>query len=181
MNRIITGLLAAVCLVGSADAQQIGVQSMPQAIQTICQKGASASVTGTLTETNLAVCVVPSMGPNDSLRVSALYSYTNSANSKTLRIRFSTSSGDISGGASVMAVASTTTAAQYTQTLIHAANSTSSQITQSTGTIQTSAAAPVSSNFDTTTTTYLNFNGQLSNTGETITLLAYNVELMKGN
>lgn len=80
-----------------------------------------------------------------------------------------------------MAVASTTTAAQYTQTLIHAANSTSSQITQSTGTIQTSAAAPVSSNFDTTTTTYLNFNGQLSNTGETITLLAYNVELMKGN
>src|SRR5213079_2421852 len=51
----------------------------------LAQSAVAASVTGTLTETVLATIAIPAgaMGVNGAIRVTALWSYTNSADTKT--------------------------------------------------------------------------------------------------
>lgn len=136
----------------------------------------SASVTGTLVETQLAAIAIPALGLNSVLRITTLWSYTNSANTKNLRVRFSGSSGT-----TYFQSTATTTASFYDQRIIANANSFSSQKgTLASPPTSASAQAIRTSTVDTSVPTTLYMSGLLTNTGETITLEGYLIELYHG-
>jgi hypothetical protein len=142
--------------------------------------GVATSVTNTLTETILATIPIAAgaMGPNGALRITAVFSHTNSANSKTLRIRL----GGI-GGTAFTDYTNTANAAQMTQRIIQNRNSQASQVagpstvpnavapttgSSATGTINTAVAQD------------LVITGQMAALAETITLESYLVEILYG-
>lgn len=140
----------------------------------------AASHTGNTSETALATITVPAgaMGPNGLLRVTTQWSYTNSANNKTLRVRFGGASGTGYLGNNV-----TTTNAFRDQRLIANRNAANAQVGQSTGVLTsggwgTSTSTPVTSSVDTSAAADLVISGQLANAGETVTLESYLVELL---
>lgn len=141
----------------------------------------AASVTGTLSETVLASVNVPAgaMGPNGILRITTDWSYTNSANNKTLRARL----GGLSGTAFDVIVP-TTNAYQRRQCEIRNRNAQNVQLAPpsafATGGWGTSTASVVTGAIDTSLSQTLVITGQLANIGETITLQAYLVELAHG-
>lgn len=134
--------------------------------------------TGTVDETVLATVTVPggAMGLNGRLRVISLWSWTNSANTKTARCRFSGISGT-----QVNAGAGTTTASTQLTNIIRNVNAANAQ-KYFNGTIAPfnipNAAAIITSSVDTSVDQTLVFTAQLTNTGETITLQDYMVELI---
>lgn len=138
----------------------------------------AASVTGTLTETTLATVTLPAgaMGANGAIRVTSVWATPGgSANAKTVRTRL----GGISG-AQVMAIGVTTSLSVSESTrLIQNRNSASSQVTRNSGSPGSggSSAAPTTSAINTAVAADLVFTGQLANTGETITLESYMVEV----
>ena len=139
----------------------------------------AASVTATTSEEELATVRIPadSMGPNGVLRITTLWTYTNSANNKLLKVRFS----GISGTA-YMANTETTTAFRSDQRKIHNRGSRSSQGGGASGVTAfgTGTGAPVTSAVDTTVETTLSITGQKASAGETLTLENYLVELYAG-
>lgn len=138
--------------------------------------GVAVPVTGTTSETSLAGITIPAnaMGPNGILRITALFSYTNSANNKTLRYRFG---NGLSGTIFAASVLTTTAATRLTQT-IQNRNSASSQIGGLVnGSLGGTSSASITGTIDTTASKTLTISGQLANTGETITLESYIVEL----
>jgi len=141
--------------------------------------GVAASHTGDTAETQLASLTLPggAMGPNGVLRVTTLWSYSNSANSKTLRVRL----GGLSGTA-FQANAVTTSNIGVMQRTIQNRNSQSSQIgfnianavsytTVGSGTSVATGAV------DTSVDQSLVITGQLASAGETVTLESCLVEL----
>lgn len=140
--------------------------------------GVASSVTGTASETSLAGITIPAnaMGTNGVLRVTALWTYTNSVNAKTLRVRFG---NGLSGTAFQNLAAANSTAAFRTFTTIQNRNSASSQIAGiAGGNFTATTIANVTGTIDTTAQQTLTISGQLANTGETITLESYLVELL---
>jgi hypothetical protein len=133
--------------------------------------------TGDTNETTLATVTIPAnaMGANGAIRVHAVFSYTNSGNNKVPRIRF----GGLSG-TQYKANTVTTTASAQIISWIQNRNATNSQVGpfNSVNSVGLSAASPVTSSVDTTAAVDLVFTGQLTNTGETITLESYIVELL---
>jgi hypothetical protein len=133
-------------------------------------------VTGVTSETVLATITVPAgvMGPNGVLRITTQWSVTNSANAKTLRVRL--------GGASGTAFQSTgisTSATFRHQVEIHNRNSAQSQVGMSPSAAWGgSGGAVVAGAVDMTSTQSIVLSGQLGNSGETITLESYLVELL---
>lgn len=139
--------------------------------------GVAVPVTGTASETSLAAITIPAgaMGANGILRINALFSYTNSGNTKTLRFRF----GNGLSGTAFATSAGTTVAAIRLETQIQNRNSASSQVAGIAGaTIGGTSTANVTGTIDTTASQTLTISGQLANTGETITLESYIVELL---
>lgn len=141
--------------------------------------GAASSITGTTTETALGTVTVPagSMGANGALRITTLWSYTNSANNKTIRVRL----GGLSG-TPFTSLVPTTTAGQRIQTQIHNRNATNSQVSwpaANATTWGTHTSTATTGAIDTTAAQDVAITGQLSNTGETITLEYYLVELIR--
>lgn len=144
----------------------------------LAQSNVAVSLTGTTNETILATVPVPggSMGLNGSIRVTSVWSYTNSANAKRNRARL----GGIAG-ALFQDNSNTTTASARLMTQIANRNSQSSQVSfvasasggfgSSTGTIPTFA-------INTAVSQDLVLTGLLVNAGETITLESYLVELI---
>lgn len=150
-------------------------------IRILASSAVAVPFTGSTSETAIVTVSVPanSMGLNGRLRVTTLWSYTNSANSKSLRVRF----GGI-GGTAYFSQPNTTTATQRAQTEIQNRNSASSQV----GCVPSAAAqwaassvAVVTSAVDTTAAVDLVISGQLASSGETITLESYLVELIVPN
>jgi hypothetical protein len=124
----------------------------------------------------LATITVPgnSMGLNGSLRIWTLWTMTNSANNKTIRVRFSGANG-----AQYMVVTNTTTATYHAVTLLGNRGAANSQVGQmSNGLIASSSGAVVTSAVDTTVDTTIVITGQKASAGETITLERYLVELI---
>ena len=155
--------------VGSA--QQISGNFSPV---TIVASTGAASVTGTASETNLQVLKVPanSMGPNGAIYLACLWTYTNSSNAKTLTVRFTSTSGAVSGGVLGSAISVTTTATTQSLHIIRNNNATNSQTAYAgsgTGPFGSAAAALTSLSVDTTQDAFIDVNGTLANTGETIT------------
>lgn len=139
----------------------------------LAQTGVAASVTGTLVETTLASIIVPGgmMGPNGSLRIKTKSSYTNSANNKTFKISF--------GGTSVISVVRTTANTDYWLFTIDNRGNAASQLAANSS-IPVGASGSVFGllAIDTTVDALLTITGTLANTGETITLEGYTVEVL---
>ena len=140
------------------------------------------AVTGTVAETVLATVPVPAgcMGLNGILRVTSLWGVTSSANNKTLQWRLGVSGNGIAGsiwGSTVQ----TTVAAMRMQHQVQNRNSASAQVLLSgigTGGWGTTAGSVATDTRDTSVALDLVFTGTLANTGETITLHQYLVELI---
>lgn len=140
--------------------------------------GVAIPHTGMTGETLLVSVALPPLGPNDQVLISALWSYTNSANTKNPRIRFDSASGI--GGTLIANLSVTTTAS--VRFMVEGANrgATNSQVWGVTvgGTAASTATIPATA-LDTSVPTYVNFIGVLANSGETITLEQYRVSVVR--
>lgn len=141
----------------------------------LAQSAVAASVTGTTNETTLATIAIPAgaMGVNGSLRITTLWTTTNSANNKNLRVKL--------GATAFTDIALTTTAAGQFQTHIRNRGAPNSQVAFIVGSgfpFASSAGSPFPGAIDTAVSQTLALTGQLANTGETITLEAYTVEIL---
>lgn len=145
-----------------------------------CVLGASAVAathTGDTLEAVLATVALPAgaVGANGILRVTSTWSYTNSANTKTPRIRLGGTTGSVVLGPGV-----TTTASLVVQRLIQNRNAQNSQValgSANANSFASSTGAPLTTSVDLSAAQDLVFSGQLANAGETITLEAYLVEV----
>lgn len=139
----------------------------------------ASSVTGTTTETTLATINVPAgaMGPNGQLRVTALWSMTNNANSKTARARLG------AGGPQLFTSIVPSLASQRIIRELGNRNSQTSQVSYGAGiTASTGTSTTAVSTFtvDTSAAFDLVLTGTLTNTGDTMTLEQYIVEVVYG-
>ena len=172
----------------------------------VLARGAAGwSVTGTTTETTLASVSVPAgaMGPNGVLRVTSLWKYPNSANNKTLKVQLTPPICTFSvllkypnsannktlkvqmGGVNFVNVVPTTTNSFQAITTIANRNAQNAQVSPSSsaaadGAMGTEGANPTTGAVDTAAAQTLTFKATLANTGETITLESYLVELAYG-
>jgi hypothetical protein len=150
-----------------------------QGWQVLAQSYVAVSHTGTTGEVTLGTYTLPAnrMGANGAVKVTAHWSYTSSGNNKVPRIRF--------GGSLAAGTTETATAQRMTQIIIGNRNSLSSQIVSATGNTTFTGfgvvnVAATTLSIDTTADRAIAITGQLANTGETITLESYVIELMHG-
>lgn len=144
----------------------------------LAESAVASSVTGTTSETTLATVTVParSMGANGRLRISGVFSMTDSTNSKTVRVKF--------GGTTYLTSATTTSGVitHRFEVIIANVNSETSQksVSPSNGFFGFTSSALVTSTHNTALDQNVTFTGILANTGETITLESYCVEVLPG-
>lgn len=140
----------------------------------LAQSAVPASVTGTTSETTLASITVPggALSKQGSIRLIPLLSYTNNANSKSIKVYF--------GGVLIYSSTATASASLWFQRCIRNRNALNSQVTESTsnGGPGTSGVAPTYLTVDTTQNQALTITGTLAATGDTITLEGYTVEIL---
>lgn len=145
----------------------------------LAQSAVAVPLTGTVAETVLATIPLPggAMGANGLIRINTLWTMTSSANVKTPRIRLGGAAGT-----EFYSQTHTTVATLRHQTEIMNRNSQSSQVGFPTiaggGGWSTSAQAITTGAIATSADTTIVISGQLANSGETITLQAYNVEVL---
>jgi hypothetical protein len=171
MKRILLALLLAVLpIAGSA---QIATPGAGGGI--VVATAGPVTLTGIVAETAMASLRIPanSIGPNGAVQITALWSYTNSANNKTMVIRFGSTAGAVGSFTSNNLVVTTTATAQ-TLVILHANNATNAQsyfqqqpITPFSG---SATAAFLTSAIDTTADTFINIDGIVAAAGETLTL-----------
>lgn len=137
----------------------------------LAQTGVAVNLTGTLAATVLATVAVPAnaLGKNGLLRITTTWSITNSANDKTIAIRF--------GGTAISSSVVTTASTYQEQRVIQNRNATNSQVFQFGGAAFTGSPIGTMAK-DTTAAQNIDIVGQLANVAETITLEAYSVELL---
>lgn len=143
--------------------------------------GASAvavSHTGSTDETVFATVSIAAgaMSANAILRITTLWSYTNSANNKTGRIRL----GGVSG-TQFLSVAHTTSASFSDSRLIRNRGATNSQVCTASASVSsagTTGLAVTTGTVDMSVAQDLVLSGQLALGTETITLEGYLVELI---
>lgn len=140
----------------------------------------AASVTGTTNETALATVTIPAgaMGLNGAIEIRTVWMFTNSANTKTLRVRL----GGI-GGTVFLNVAPTTTASSTDTRRIRNRGSAASQVgsapaSQVPGLIGSSSSFITTGTVDTSAAQDLVISGALALGTETITLESYEVWLL---
>lgn len=143
---------------------------------TIAVSAVAVPLTGTLIETTLATIALAAgaMGPNGIVRIWHLWSYTNSGNAKTPRIKF--------GGTAIFAPAPTTQNSGQGVVLVRNRNAQYSQITGPAAYFGVGgiATAPITMAIDTSIAQNILFTGQLANVGDTLTLEGYQVEVLYG-
>ncbi len=156
-----------------------GVVLKPRGFEVLAWSATPASVTGTVAETTIATVTVPPgiMGINGVLRIQSEWTCTNSANSKTLQLKF--------GGTVYLFTALTTTLVFSDQRVIFNNASASVQkgksaagMTAGGWGVATSAVA--TSTINTGSASNITWHGTLASAGETITLNAYLVEILRG-
>lgn len=156
----------------SATEIDVNFRSYPQILA--CS-AVPASYTGATAETTIATITVPggSMGPNGALRITTLWTTTNSAGTKTGRVKFN--------GTAYTTFQHTTSVGAQLLTVIRNRNSQSSQVGAGNnlyysagGTAHPTSTHDTSGNLDITIT------GQHSNGADTITIDSYIVEVFYG-
>jgi hypothetical protein len=142
---------------------------------------ASSALTGTTDETALATIALPAglLGTTRTLRVTAYFTMTANTNVKTPRIRL----GGISGTSMNAAVSGAAVSAQIMRVEFSARGSTTSQIATGTAgrgsdNIQT-LLAHVSGAQNTAIALDLVISGQLANSGDSLILERYVVEIVR--
>jgi hypothetical protein len=140
----------------------------------LAQSSVPVAHTGSTSETTLASVTIPagSMGANGRLRITSLWSGTNSANNKTMRHKF--------GGTNYFAQNMTTHQSWRQETEIGNRNATNSQIGNSNNSWGSGGVAPNTSAVDTTVDTTVLLTGQLANAADTLVLESYRVEILNG-
>ena len=139
----------------------------------VFKSGVAVPNTGNTNKNPLATIQIPAglLGINGGLRVTAYWSYTNSANTKTLTADF--------GGSSVINVARTTFATDFWMFEIMNRGAVNSQVKPiSPFPYGSSANAFQTMAVDTSQAQSLVLSAQLANSGETITLEGYTVEVL---
>jgi hypothetical protein len=144
--------------------------------QVLRASAVAVSHTGTTAKTTLATVTVPggAMGANGMLRITSLWSHTNSANAKTPRVEF--------GGTEYYGTAVTATATTRMYRTIANRNSAGLQVGgPSPGTFDWGSTSDglTTSSVDTSADQDLVFSGELANSGDTIMLESYVVELLR--
>lgn len=141
----------------------------------LARSAVAVSCPADTTEDVLATVTIPAgaMGISGAVRVTTVWTITNSANAKTLRMRFGGTSGT-----AYLSTAATTSASFSDCHLISNRGSASSQVgsAQAIG-LGGSAAAVITSSVDTASATTIVISGQKASAGETLTLESYLVEL----
>jgi hypothetical protein len=137
------------------------------------QSAVSTALTGSTSETTLATISIAAgaVPANGLMRISALFSNTESANNKTVRFRL--------GGTQLLDAtntSSTSQAAWYMSEIYFP--STSSQVAMSTGAPGVSSAAVATGTINMANAESLTITGQLSSSSDTLTLLGYSVEII---
>lgn len=174
--RYATLLIALVVSALSLSAQVVVTPRAVDAGRVLCTTAVAASAPSDTTEDTLATCTVPAnaVGANGSLRIWTTWTVTNSANNKTLRVRYS----GAAGSQYLVATLTTSASGQYL-TLITNRGATNSQVSSNgTGAIGGSSAAVVTSAADTTADTTIVVTCQKALNTETCTLERYLVELI---
>lgn len=147
----------------------------------LCKSAVAIAAPLTTNEEIVAICTVPAgaMSNNAILRISAAYSYTNSANSKTFRVRYSGIAGT-----TFFSAAATTTAFFSLQGTIQNRGATNSQaswwIGGAAGSWTSGAAGITTGIIDTTAVTTVVITCQKALGSEACTLENYFVELIGG-
>jgi hypothetical protein len=144
--------------------------------RTVAASGVAVSHTGSTAEVILATVELPAglIGANGILRVAALWTTTNDADDKTLRVNL--------GATAFLARVATTQVSQRTVTIIQNRNAQDSQIGHSDSAnnpFQGTTDAVTTGTEDTSGALNLTITGQLEDGTDTVTLEAYIVELLK--
>lgn len=131
------------------------------------------SVTGQGAETVLYTVNLPALGSNSILKVTCLWTVTNSSNNKTLKVKL--------GGTAFSTTTITTNNTLQHVTIIRNRNSTSSQVAMAnlSSTYGQTVNAVITGTEATASGSTLTVTGTLANTSETITLNSVFVEVMK--
>jgi hypothetical protein len=146
----------------------------PDMVSVLARSGVAVSAGADTNENTLATITVPAgaMGDSGSVRVTCVFSYTNSGNSKTLRVKF--------GGVTYASQGATTTAIQ--SFIVGISNRTNA--TQvgwfpiNPNQLSGQSGSPITSSVDTTAAVTILITGQKATAGETLTLERYSVELL---
>lgn len=145
----------------------------------LARSGAAVSGAADTNENILATITIPAglLGANGMIRVKTMWSFTNSANTKAMRVRF----GGISGTAFMAATGFTTQVGLQSETIIMNRGATNSQvggtptITTDAGTLFVTTKATATA--DTTAATTVVITGQKATGAETLTLEAWVCEV----
>lgn len=148
--------------------------------------GTASSHTGDTTEKALATVSITGgvLGVGGSILISSVWSFTDSANSKYIRIRFG-AEGDAAthAGTAYCDLEFTQTASYSDIRKISNRTTVSAQVGMPAGLSGGVGASPdalVTSTVDTAATSEIEFSGQLETSTETITLESYRIELIEG-
>jgi len=151
-----------------------------QAFRLLCTSAVAATAPADTEENTLATCTVPAnaMGLNGQLHIVTSYSYTNSANDKTVRVRFSGGAGTI-----FSSDLETTSVSHTYLTMISNRGATNSQVGSVSG-AQTnpyaaSGGALVTAAVDTTAATTVVITCQKETGAESCVLEKLSVELIQ--
>lgn len=145
-------------------------------IYVLGQSGLAVSCGADTTEDTLATITVPanSMGANGMLTIITNWNYTNSSNTKTLKVYW----GGLAGTLLVNAAQTTTLSASFLKNLWNA-GVTNSQVAQpiTFTSYGANTSAIITAAIDTTAATTIVITGQKASAGETLTLLGYSVSI----
>lgn len=158
-----------------------GTNWYPEAGRLLLAQGSNPiSITGTVTDqtgpsgTTRAIITMPAgiLLSNGSVEIETLWTYTNSVNAKNLRVRYGGTSGT-----SYLNTSPTTTNCVQNVCIIRNSNATNSQkgFLAAASNHFGSGTGTTTSAIDTTAAVDIVIGGQLTNTGETITLESYTV------
>lgn len=151
-------------MLGSNNPAQLG--------RVLAQSAVAVPLTGSTSETTLATITVPAgaMGANGRIEIATDWSYTSSANNKTIKIKL--------GATQLYSLSQTTSTGMGTRTSVANRNSASSQRCLTLG--HNGSAINVgfaTSAIDTSASTDITITGQLVVGTETVTLESYQVLL----
>ena len=176
VSQLSNGGSTPVTCTASGQGCYLDVQLQGGAVKPLCASGAAVSAPADTSEDILATCTVPAntLGANGSLRVWTLFSTTNSANAKNVRVRYSGAAGT-----QFLVVTMTTSTTLQHMALITNRGATNSQVGYANGQpFSTSTTAVATSAVDTTAATDVVVTCQKASAGETCTLERYVVELI---
>lgn len=145
-------------------------------VEVLSASAVAVSCASTAVDETLASFTIPAgtLGVNSVLRFEPLWSYTNSANNKTLRLKIA--------GTTIYGVIRTTTEREGPLVILANRNSLSAQITPITGSYYAAATgAATTYTIDLSGNVTVEICGQRANSGDTLRLECYNVMHMVGD